>query len=73
MHADLERLAFLGIDPATLDPAPAHPVLADWLARIDPDSPGRRRCCSCGRSRSPRVSSSLRAWGGAGMTSAGTA
>ena len=47
MPSDLERLAFLGVDPASLDPAPSQPVRADWLARIDMHSPDRRRCCSC--------------------------
>ncbi|SFF66549.1 hypothetical protein [Streptomyces mirabilis] len=47
MPSDLERLAFLGVDPASLDPASPQPVRADWLARIDSHSPDRRRCCSC--------------------------
>lgn len=47
MPSDLERLAFLGVDPASLDPAPSQRVRADWLARIDSHSPDRRRCCSC--------------------------
>ncbi|MFD7480592.1 hypothetical protein ACFV8Z_53300 [Streptomyces sp. NPDC059837] len=48
MPSDLERLAFLGIDPASLDPPRRPPrVRADWLARIDSHSPDRRRCCSC--------------------------
>ncbi|MFF2515792.1 hypothetical protein [Streptomyces sp. NPDC058086] len=47
MPSDLERLAFLGVDPASLDPAPSHPVRADWLARIEMLSPDRRRCCFC--------------------------
>ncbi|WP_330349607.1 hypothetical protein [Streptomyces sp. NBC_00582] len=47
MPTDQERLAFLDIDPAALDPAPARPVRADWWPRIDIHSADRRRCCSC--------------------------
>lgn len=47
MVSDLERLTFLGIDPARLEPAPEHPTRADWWPRIDIHSPERRCCCSC--------------------------
>lgn len=42
MPSDRERLAFRGVDPASLDPAPSQRVRADWLACIDMHSPDRR-------------------------------
>ncbi|MFI1701980.1 hypothetical protein ACH419_39370 [Streptomyces bobili] len=47
MVTDQDRLTFLGIDPAQLDPAPDHPARADWWPRIDIHSPDRRHCRSC--------------------------
>lgn len=48
MRRDLETLAFLAIDPALLEPAPAGPPRhADWWPRIDIYSPTRKRCSSC--------------------------
>ncbi|MFE7928335.1 hypothetical protein ACFU6S_06275 [Streptomyces sp. NPDC057456] len=42
-----ETLAFLGVDPAALEPAPERPTRADSWPRIDIHSPSRRRCSSC--------------------------
>lgn len=73
MHADLERLAFLGVDPATLDPAPPTRCGPTGWPASTPTRRAGAAAAPAGRSRSPRASSSFRAWGGAGMTSAGTA
>ncbi|MER6984902.1 hypothetical protein [Streptomyces carpinensis] len=49
MRPDLLALAFLGIDPARLDPAPAGPPrTTGYRARIYPHSPTRAHCSSCG-------------------------
>ncbi|MBK3630318.1 hypothetical protein JHN59_37095 [Streptomyces sp. MBT49] len=42
-----ETLAFLGIDPTALEPAPDQPTRADSWPRIDIRSAARRRCSSC--------------------------
>jgi hypothetical protein len=49
MRSELDSLAFLGIDPASLEPGPDDLVHAPgWRARVYPDSPDRRPCSVCG-------------------------
>lgn len=48
MASDLDRLAFLGVDPASLELAPGGPLRhSGYQARITP-GPDRRRCSACG-------------------------
>ncbi|MCQ9178361.1 hypothetical protein KMT30_04830 [Streptomyces sp. IBSBF 2953] len=47
MPSDVELLAFLGVDAATLDPAPADPCAPGWRHRVAYGQPSRRGCCSC--------------------------
>jgi hypothetical protein len=47
MVSDLERLAFLGIDPAHLESAPDDPRAPGWRERVAYGEPTRRPCCSC--------------------------
>ncbi|GHF13678.1 hypothetical protein GCM10014715_81580 [Streptomyces spiralis] len=48
MRDDLRTLAALGIDPASLDPAPDGPLRhPSSRARIHPLSPDHKRCSSC--------------------------
>ncbi|WP_030180467.1 hypothetical protein [Streptomyces sp. NRRL S-813] len=49
MRPELQALAFLGVNPAQLDPAPAGPLrTTGYQARIHPLSPTRARCAACG-------------------------
>lgn len=49
MVDDLDRLARLGVDPATLEPAPDGPLRrSGYRARIIP-GPSRRLCSACGK------------------------
>ncbi|MFE5407010.1 hypothetical protein ACFQ9Z_38185 [Streptomyces sp. NPDC056580] len=47
MRDDLHVLAALGIDPATLDPAPGGPLRYSGV-RDRSHPPGRHRCSACG-------------------------
>ena len=49
MRTDLQLLAALGVDPATLDEAPDGMLhRTGWQARVHPLSPTRRPCTTCG-------------------------
>jgi hypothetical protein len=49
MGGDVGRLAFLGVDPAALDPAPDGPLRrSGYQARINPGL-SRRGCSVCGK------------------------
>ena len=47
MPTDQQRLAFLGVNPAHLDPAPSDPRAPGWRDRVAYGQPTRRGCCSC--------------------------
>ena len=49
MRPDLDTLQFLGIAPASLEPAPAGPLrTTGYQARITPHSASRASCSACG-------------------------
>lgn len=48
MVSDVDRLEFLGVDPAALESAPDGPLRhSGYRPRITP-GPDRRRCSACG-------------------------
>ena len=47
MPTDQQRLAFLGVNPAHLDPAPSDPRAPGWRDRVAYGQPTCRGCCSC--------------------------
>lgn len=65
MLDDVQILTALGIDPASLDPAPdVPPRLSGWQARVHPLSLMRRPCSACGE---PAVATCRRAVPGLGL------